>query len=229
MRMNRLATKDTNNTKSFVSYSKKKPSIPTTKPKSIPINFKSKLEAKSGIDLSEVKIHYNSLKPRKIGASAYTQGKNIYIAPNQEKHIPHESWHCVQQIQGRVKPTFKYGNNLVNNDIRLEKEADSVSQELCSYNVDSQRNTARIKPNFNTRKQVIQRREIDDKESKSNSLKHLISGIVRDNIGDQGFKKHLKIIALELQALAIGGSIHGGPNRLSALGIGNAFNQSAAA
>ncbi|MEM7041075.1 MAG: DUF4157 domain-containing protein [Bacteroidota bacterium] len=36
-------------------------------------------------------------------AHAYDQGTDIHIGPGQEKHLPHEAWHVVQQKQGRVR------------------------------------------------------------------------------------------------------------------------------
>ena len=33
---------------------------------------------------------YNSDKPRKIGALAYTQGTQVHIGPGQERHLRHE-------------------------------------------------------------------------------------------------------------------------------------------
>lgn len=88
-------------------------------------NLRAGLEKISGIDLSDVKVHYNSNKPQQVGALAYTQGNEIHIAPGQEKHLPHEGWHAVQQKQGRVKPTMqmKIGTP-INDDDSLEKEAD---------------------------------------------------------------------------------------------------------
>ena len=52
-----------------------------------------------------IKVHYNSPHPAILQAHAYAQGSDIHVAPGQEKHLPHEGWHVVQQKQGRVKPT----------------------------------------------------------------------------------------------------------------------------
>jgi len=90
----------------------------------IPDNLKSGIENLSGIDMSDVKVHYNSPQPVQLNALAFTQGKDIYIGPNQEKHLSHEAWHVVQQKQGRVKPTTKFGDKNINDDISLEREAD---------------------------------------------------------------------------------------------------------
>jgi D-lyxose ketol-isomerase len=63
------------------------------------------MEKLSGYSLDDVKVHYNSAKPAQLQAHAYAQGTDIHLAPGQEKHLPHEAWHVVQQKQGIVKPT----------------------------------------------------------------------------------------------------------------------------
>ncbi|WP_117407523.1 eCIS core domain-containing protein, partial [Ruminiclostridium cellobioparum] len=96
---------------------------------SIQHNLRAGLEKISGVDLSDVKVHQNSDKPQQVGALAYTQGNDIYIAPGQEKHLPHEGWHAVQQKQGVVKPTLQMkSGTLVNDDAGLEKEADDMGR-----------------------------------------------------------------------------------------------------
>ncbi|WP_294675040.1 DUF4157 domain-containing protein [uncultured Fluviicola sp.] len=91
----------------------------------LPDNLKSGVESMSGYSLDDVKVHYNSDKPAQLQAHAYAQGTDIHIAPGQEKHLPHEAWHVVQQKQGRVKPTMQLKSNIpVNDDAGLEKEAD---------------------------------------------------------------------------------------------------------
>jgi hypothetical protein len=82
------------------------------------------LEQLSGIDLSAVRVYYNSAEPAQLNALAYTQGRDIQIAPGEEKHLPHEGWHVVQQMQGRVKPTKQMKRILLNDDGGLEREAD---------------------------------------------------------------------------------------------------------
>lgn len=91
----------------------------------LPDNLKSGIESLSGYSLDDVKVHYNSPKPSKLQAHAYAQGTDIHLASGQEKHLPHEAWHVVQQKQGRVKPTLQMkGGVNVNDDKGLEKEAD---------------------------------------------------------------------------------------------------------
>ena len=91
----------------------------------LPDQLKSGVESLSGIDMSDVKVHYNSSQPAQLNAHAYAQGNQIHIAPGQEKHLPHEAWHVVQQKQGRVKPTKQFKDKVnINDDVGLEKEAD---------------------------------------------------------------------------------------------------------
>lgn len=91
----------------------------------LPDNLKAGMEHYSGYSLDDVTVHYNSAKPAQLQAHAYAQGSDIYLGSGQEKHLPHEAWHVVQQKQGRVKPTLQMkGNITINDDAGLEKEAD---------------------------------------------------------------------------------------------------------
>ena len=82
---------------------------PTSKPNNtgLPDQLKSGIEALSGMAMDHVKVHYNSSQPAQLNAHAYAQGNEIHVAPGQERHLPHEAWHVVQQAQGRVKPTMQ--------------------------------------------------------------------------------------------------------------------------
>jgi hypothetical protein len=94
----------------------------------MPDNLKAGVESLSGIDMSDVRVHYNSSRPAEVGALAYTQGTNIHVAPGQERHLPHEAWHVVQQIKGEVHPTIQVNGFALNNDSELEKEADVMGK-----------------------------------------------------------------------------------------------------
>lgn len=98
----------------------------------MPDNLKAGVESLSGIDMSDVRVEFNSDKPSQVGALAYTQGTNIHVAPGQERHLPHEAWHVVQQKQGRVRPTMQLKNVAVNDNEELEKEADEIGESLNS-------------------------------------------------------------------------------------------------
>lgn len=96
----------------------------------LPDNLKSGIENLSGHSMDDIKVHYNSDKPAKLNAHAYAQGTNIHLASGQEKHLPHEAWHVVQQKQGRVKPTLQMkGKVNVNDDKALENEADVMGKK----------------------------------------------------------------------------------------------------
>lgn len=90
----------------------------------LPDSLKAGIENLSGISMDDVRVHYNSPKPAQLQALAYTKGTEIHVAPGQAKHLPHEAWHVVQQKQGRVMPTMKFGGNFINDNPVLEREAD---------------------------------------------------------------------------------------------------------
>jgi hypothetical protein len=95
----------------------------------LPDTLKASIEKLSGIAMDDVKVHYNSSKPAQMKALAYTQGTDIYLAPGQEKHLPHEAWHVVQQKKGRVEPTLQTKGVGVNDNPSLEQEATVMGQK----------------------------------------------------------------------------------------------------
>lgn len=94
----------------------------------LPDNLKTGIENLSGYSMDDIKVHTNSDKPAQLNAHAFAQGIDIHLGPGQEKHLPHEAWHVVQQKQGRVRPTMQMkGNVNVNDDAAgLEKGADKM-------------------------------------------------------------------------------------------------------
>jgi len=91
----------------------------------LPDQLKSGIESLSGLSMDHVRVHFNSAQPAQLNALAYAQGSDIHLAPGQERHLPHEAWHAVQQAQGRVRPTIQMAGGLaVNDDAGLEREAD---------------------------------------------------------------------------------------------------------
>jgi len=96
----------------------------------LPAQLKAGVEALSGLSMDHVRVHYGSSKPAQFKAWAYAQGADIHLAPGQEKHLPHEAWHVVQQAQGRVKATAQMkGGVAINDDPALEHEADVMGQK----------------------------------------------------------------------------------------------------
>lgn len=96
----------------------------------MPDYIKDSMESLSGFHMDNVRVHYNSDRPAQFQALAYTQGTDIHIAPGQEKHLPHEAWHVVQQMQGRVRPTASINGQSLNDDTALEHEADIMGSRL---------------------------------------------------------------------------------------------------
>jgi hypothetical protein len=96
----------------------------------MPDQLKSGVESLSGMSMDHVKVHYNSSQPAQLNALAYAQGSDIHIGPGQEKHLPHEAWHVVQQAQGRVQATTQMKAAVpVNDDPGLEHEADVMGEK----------------------------------------------------------------------------------------------------
>jgi len=90
----------------------------------------------SGISMDSVRVHYNSSKPANLGALAYAQGNDIHLARGQERHLPHEAWHVVQQAQGRVRATQQLKAGIpLNDDPSLEREADEMGKKAASTSV----------------------------------------------------------------------------------------------
>jgi len=93
----------------------------------LPDKLMTGIENLSGLSMDDVKVHYNSAQPVQLNALAYAQGMDIHVAPEPEKHLPHEAWHVVQQKQGRVKPTKQMKEGIpVNDDTGLVTEADKL-------------------------------------------------------------------------------------------------------
>ncbi len=100
----------------------------------LPDGLKSGMESISGFSLDDVKVYRNSDKPAQLQAHAYAQGTDIHLGPGQEKHLPHELGHVVQQKEGRVKPTVQLkGKVNINDDSGLEKEADSIGANALKF------------------------------------------------------------------------------------------------
>lgn len=96
----------------------------------IPTQMKMDFEQRSGLSFDDVRVHYNSDKPRKIGALAYTQIPEVHIGPGQERHLRHELGHVVQQKQGIVRPTTYINGMPVNDSIYYENMASAEKFEL---------------------------------------------------------------------------------------------------
>lgn len=91
----------------------------------LPSRLKAGVETLSNVPLDHVRVHRNSSLPGQIGATAFTDGTRIHLAPGREQDLPHEAWHVVQQCQGRVAANRVLGHGIAGNaDADLEREAD---------------------------------------------------------------------------------------------------------
>lgn len=103
----------------------------------MPDHLKAGIESLSGMDMSSVRVHANSDRPTGLDALAYAQGNDIHLAPGQERHLPHEAWHVVQQRQGRVVPTMQLQGVSINDDHGLEAEADRMGAQASQMKKDA--------------------------------------------------------------------------------------------
>lgn len=126
----------------------------------LPDNLKSGIENLSGYSLDNVKVHYNSNKPSQLQAHAYAQGTDIHVAAGQEKHLPHEAWHVVQQKQGRVKPTMQVQGVAINDNPVLEREADMMGVKATSVNRPDSFSVAQTKSNVRQNIRFVDNRSI---------------------------------------------------------------------
>lgn len=98
----------------------------------LPDKLKTGVEGLSGLSMDDVRVHYNSDKPAQVGALAYTKGTDIHVGPRQEKYLPHEVWHVVQQAQGKVRPTMHMKGVGINENETFEHEADIMGEKFKS-------------------------------------------------------------------------------------------------
>ena len=100
------------------------------------VQIKANVSALIGTDVSDAQVNYNSSKPAQLQAEATAQGKQVDLAPGKEHHLGHELTHVAQQKQGRVKANVQANNDVgINNDPKLEKEADDIGAKAHSNNI----------------------------------------------------------------------------------------------
>jgi hypothetical protein len=159
----------------------------------LPDNLKTGMENLSGISLDDVQVHRNSNKPAQLQAHAYAQGTDIHLGPGQEKHLPHELGHVVQQKEGRVKPTMQMkGKVNVNDDAGLEKEADMMGDTALNFsNFKLEGNETLSNPKLSSN--VIQGRGQNSLENWSGEKKKKDKEILEKiAIGIDGFNNNLR-------------------------------------
>lgn len=153
----------------------------------LPDTLKTGLENLSGYPMDDVRVHYNSSRPAQLKAWAYTQGSQIHIAPGQEKYLPHEAWHVVQQKQGRVQATTQLKGIDINDDSALEKEADTMGYRALRWQPGMNAAPLQAKA-AEQRVAVIQRQE--DKETEDGIWSFSTYELQNDNKW-LGLKEHI--------------------------------------
>ncbi len=130
--------------KDFVDHNPTPSPLKSVNRTGLPDGLKGGIEQLSGISLDDVKVHYNSSAPLQLKALAYARGSQIHLAPGQEKHLPHEAWHVVQQKQGRVRPTLQLKDKRpVNDSPYLEREADEMGAKALQTGLNGQKVTSK--------------------------------------------------------------------------------------
>ncbi|TRX57649.1 DUF4157 domain-containing protein [Fulvivirga sp. M361] len=161
------------------------PQSPTPKKENktgLPDHLKSGIENLSGHSMDDVKVHYNSDKPAQLQARAYAQGTDIHLAKGQEKHLPHEAWHVVQQKQGRVEPTLQMkGKVNINDDVALENEADIMGTKAIASKQGSIDQGSRQKEELSSVKDTSQKKVIQRNGESTKELR----GMVAPKVGQQ--------------------------------------------
>lgn len=99
----------------------------------IPVPVKEDFEAAYQLSLDDVRVHYNSSAPAQLQALAYTQHPHIYIAPGQEKHLPHELGHMIQQKRHSIPATASVNGQSINDNPLLEADADRIAVRAAGY------------------------------------------------------------------------------------------------
>ena len=112
--------------------------------KGLPKETQMKMESAFGEDFSNVEISQNSKQADDLNALAYTQGESIHFATGQfnpqsksgQELIGHELTHVVQQRHGRVNQTAQLKGMSINQDKKLENEADTLGKKAANSSLD---------------------------------------------------------------------------------------------
>lgn len=132
--------------------------LKTSSPSGMPDETLNKMSNSFGTDFSDVNIHQGSQSAVDAGALAYTQGNDIHFAPGQYdpssqsglELLGHELTHVVQQREGRVQANNEVNGMPLNDDKRLEQEADEMGVKAAQMKVES-----KVSPQVNTNTSMI--------------------------------------------------------------------------
>jgi hypothetical protein len=172
----------------------------------LPAQLKNGVEGLSGVPMDDVKVNYNSAEPAQVGALAYAKGNQIHLGQGQEKHLPHEAWHVVQQKHGRVKPTLQAKGLAINDDPALEAEADTMGQKATQLKTEQQLPVMPLNKSVLLTTDVVQRKiglefQAFDSVFIMNLKKHSSDGVLGEGAGFEVEKdsgKHVDFPELEI-------------------------------
>lgn len=97
-----------------------------------------KMEKSFNEDFSDVSIVSNSTKAASLGAQAFTQDNEIHFAPGKYRPettdgqalLGHEFTHVIQQRSQDIQPTSVKNGEKINNNFKLESEADKNGKAI---------------------------------------------------------------------------------------------------
>jgi len=109
-------------------------------PTGLPSNVLGAAQSFVNHDFAGLRVHANSPSASDIGAYAFTQGKDIHVAPGMFNTksktglglLGHELSHFVQQSKGLVYANSSIGGLPLNDQARFENEADSHGKSFAS-------------------------------------------------------------------------------------------------
>lgn len=95
----------------------------------LPSDLQAGAEAVAGVPMNDVTVNYNSNKPRQMHADGLAQGTSIHLAPGKEGLLKHELGHIIQQKTTDVPTTATFNGHKINDDPRLERQADALGEK----------------------------------------------------------------------------------------------------
>jgi hypothetical protein len=159
----------------------------------LPVALKAGVEALSGLAMDDVRVHRDSTEPARLGALAYAQGSDIHLGPGQERHLPHEAWHVVQQKQGRVMATTQMKGVAVNENPALEAEADIMGSRIAMVRPGSGPEHAALLVSNPTALRTIRQLQKEPKTAKHKEEKP--SNLAEEVVGKKEYKHSQQIPA----------------------------------
>jgi hypothetical protein len=113
------------------------PALASRPGRALPDDARTLMEQKLGHNFADIRVHEGN-SAQSVGAVAYTRGSDLHFAPGRynptssqgRRLLGHELAHVVQQREGRVPVTGSVGGMPLNDDPRLEAEADRIGESV---------------------------------------------------------------------------------------------------